>query len=65
MLLTIVVTLCLSGTCIEKIITDQATPQQCGVAAMQAIPTWMRENGYLDRGYTLDSWSCGGKRTRV
>jgi hypothetical protein len=57
--------MCLADVCIEKIVTDQAEASTCSVRAAQAIPDWMRINGYLDRGYSLQSWTCGAKRTRA
>jgi len=57
-LFAIVVTLCLQGACVDKTVTDQATQLQCGVTAMQRIPEWMAEQGYLQRGYRLAKWGC-------
>lgn len=64
MLLTVIVTLCLNGTCIEKTVTDQATLMQCGGGyAQPAIAQWMADQGYTARGYVLRKWGCaiGGK----
>lgn len=59
MLTTLVAVLCLRGVCIDKVVTDQATFMQCGGAmAAQVIPTWMQEQGYAARGYTLAGWKC-------
>lgn len=59
MLMTVVVLLCLNDSCIEKVVTDQATLMQCkGPFAAQAIPGWMAENGYTARGYRLAKWDC-------
>lgn len=69
MLVTLVVTLCLAGgSCIEKVVTDQATLMQCeGATAAQALPTWMAENGYTARGYRLAKWGCmiGTRRNAI
>ena len=59
LLVTVVATLCLNGSCVEKVVTDQATLMQCGGSmALQVIPQWMADNGYLARGYTLQKWGC-------
>lgn len=59
MLITVIATLCLKGVCVEKVVTDQATYGQCGGSmAVQVIPQWMADNGYLARGYTLAKWGC-------
>ncbi len=68
MLVVVVATLCLNGSCIEKTVTDQATMGQCGgPMALQVIPQWMEDNGYAARGYRLAKWGCviGGKRERI
>lgn len=69
-LVTVIATLCLAygGECIDKVVTDQATFEQCnGSFAMQALPQWLADSGYLERGYHLAGWQCmkGGKRTPV
>lgn len=60
MLVTVIVTLCLaSGSCVEKVVTDQASFASCmGAYAMQVLPKWMEENGYTARGYRLAKWGC-------
>jgi hypothetical protein len=62
MQITVVATLCLianPSSCVEKIVTDQATMMQCGGAfALQVLPAWMQENGYTARGYRLAKWGC-------
>jgi hypothetical protein len=68
MLVTVTVLLCLISspeTCIERVVTNEATLMQCGGAmAAQVLPTWMEEQGYTARGYRLAKWGCviGGRR---
>ena len=68
MLVTVIVTLCLTAepkACIERTVTDEATLMQCGGAfGAQAIPAWMEREGYMARGYRLAKWGCviGGRK---
>jgi hypothetical protein len=65
LLVTVVATLCLFGTCKDVVVTDQATLMQCGGSmALQVIPKWMEDNGYSARGYRLTKWGCtiGGRK---
>lgn len=64
----VTVTLCLAnGACVDKVVTDQATVMQCGgPMALQVIPQWLADNGYLARGYRLAKWGCQrDKRTAI
>jgi hypothetical protein len=59
MLVSVIVTLCLANTCIERTVTNEATLMQCGGAfAAQALPAWMEREGYTARGYRLAKWGC-------
>jgi hypothetical protein len=62
MLVTVIATLCLAAdpsSCVDKVVTDQATLMECGGAfAAQVLPHWMEENGYTARGYRLAKWGC-------
>lgn len=67
MLLYLIATLCGAGTCMDRVVTDQATQLECaGPTAAQRIPQWMTDNGYLQRGYRLAGYRCErAKRTPV
>jgi len=60
-MLTVIAVLCqLSGpSCVEEIVTDQATPMECVIHGQLGIAKWMAESPLYSHGWRLAGYKCG------
>ena len=60
MLITVVATLCQLATssCVEEIITDQASLQSCAITGQIGISKWMAESEKYHSGWNVHGYKC-------